>query len=132
MGGVLHGGARTTPRVRAPNSKRRKGAAVPLLRPLRAEPEDRRQVAQADHDIGCADGTARSEEHGAGRRPEEAIVVAFRQATMLLPLDDVLGCLRDTIPSLSRSALHRCLQRHGISPRLPVEETAGKRKRFKT
>jgi transposase-like protein len=61
---------------------------------------------------------------------EEAIVVAFRQKT-LLPLDDVLGCLRDTIPNLSRSALHRCLQRHGIS-RLPVEETAEKRKRFKT
>jgi hypothetical protein len=33
---------------------------------------------------------------------EEAIVVAFRQET-LLPLDDVLGCLKDTIPSLSRS-----------------------------
>jgi hypothetical protein len=42
---------------------------------------------------------------------EEAIVVAFRQKT-LMPLDDVLGCLRDTIPNLSRSALHRCLQRH--------------------
>lgn len=61
---------------------------------------------------------------------EEAIVVAFRQKT-LLPLDDVLGCLRDTIPNLSRSALHRCLQRHGIS-RLPVEETKQQRKRFKT
>jgi hypothetical protein len=52
---------------------------------------------------------------------EEAIVVAFRQKT-LLPLDDVLGCLRDTIPNLSLSALHRCLYRHGMS-RLPVEET---------
>ena len=61
---------------------------------------------------------------------EEAIVVAFRQKT-LLPLDDVLGCLRDTIPNLSRSALHRCLQRHGIS-RLPIEETKDQRKRFKT
>lgn len=61
---------------------------------------------------------------------EEAIVVAFRQKT-LLPLDDVLGCLRDTIPNLSRSALHRCLQRHGIS-RLAIEETKQQRKRFKT
>src|SRR5208282_4976945 len=58
------------------------------------------------------------------------IVVAFRQKT-LLPLDDVLGCLKDTIPNLSRSALHRCLQRHGIS-RLPLEETKAQRKRFKT
>ncbi|MET3524503.1 hypothetical protein ABID25_006374 [Mesorhizobium abyssinicae] len=55
----------------------------------------------------------------AGKFATAAIVVAFRQKT-LLPLDDVLGCLRDTIPNLSRSALHRCLQRHGIS-RLPVE-----------
>ena len=60
----------------------------------------------------------------------EAIVVAFRQKT-LLPLDDVLGCLKDAIPNLSRSALHRCLQRHGVS-RLPVEETQERRKRFKT
>jgi len=42
----------------------------------------------------------------------------------------VLGCLRDTIPNLSRSALHRCLQGHGIS-RLPVEETKEQRRRFK-
>lgn len=61
---------------------------------------------------------------------EEAIVVAFRQKT-LLSLDDVQGCLRDAVPNLSRSALHRCLQRHAIS-RFPVEETNDKRKRFKT
>lgn len=60
---------------------------------------------------------------------EEAIVVEFRRRT-LLPLDDVLGSLRDTIPGLSRSALHRCLVRHGIS-RLPRnEEKASKRGRF--
>jgi transposase InsO family protein len=60
---------------------------------------------------------------------EEAIVVEFRRRT-LLPLDDVLGCLREAIPTLSRSALHRCLQRHGIS-RLPqAGEKASKRQRF--
>ena len=60
---------------------------------------------------------------------EEAIVVEFRCRT-LLPLDDVLGCLRETIPALSRSALHRCLARHGIS-RLPRdEEKTPNRKRF--
>ena len=59
---------------------------------------------------------------------EEAIVVEFRPRT-LLPLDDVLGRLRQTIPSFSRSALHRCLQRHGIS-RLPAAEMAQTRERF--
>src|SRR3712207_9109520 len=60
---------------------------------------------------------------------EEAIVVEFRRRT-LLPLDDVLGCLRESIPRLTRSALHRCLVRHGIS-RLPRgEENASKRGRF--
>jgi hypothetical protein len=41
---------------------------------------------------------------------EEAIVVAFRRHT-LLPLDDCLYALQPSIPHLSRSALHRCLQR---------------------
>ena len=60
---------------------------------------------------------------------EEAIVVEFRRRT-LLPLDDVLGCLRESIPKLSRSALHRCLRRHGIS-RLPKGgEKASERRRF--
>ena len=51
---------------------------------------------------------------------QEAIAVAFRQHT-LLALDDCLYALQATIPHLSRSALHRCFQRHGIS-RLPLNE----------
>ncbi len=42
---------------------------------------------------------------------EEAVVVAFRKHT-LLPLDDCLYALQATIPHLTRSALHRFLQRH--------------------
>ncbi len=48
---------------------------------------------------------------------DEAVVVAFRRHT-LLPLDACLYALQATIPHLTRSSLHRCLQRHGIS-RLP-------------
>lgn len=48
---------------------------------------------------------------------EEAVIVAFRKHT-LLSLDDCLYALQATIPHLTRSSLHRCLQRHGIS-RLP-------------
>ena len=61
---------------------------------------------------------------------EEAMVVAFRRHT-LLPLDDCLHALQPSIPHLTRSALHRCLQRHGIS-RLPdVEGDKPKRQRFR-
>ncbi|MBL4769205.1 MAG: IS481 family transposase [Rhodobacteraceae bacterium] len=61
---------------------------------------------------------------------EEAMVVAFRRHT-LLPLDDCLYALQPTIPKLTRSSLHRCLQRHGIS-RLPdMEGDKPKRQKFK-
>src|ERR1700690_628754 len=62
---------------------------------------------------------------------EEAVVVAFRRHT-LLPLDDCLYALQPTIPHLTRSSLHRCLKRHGIS-RLPqVEGDIEPRRKFKT
>jgi transposase InsO family protein len=62
---------------------------------------------------------------------EEAVVVAFRRHT-LLPLDDCLYALQPTIPHLTRSSLHRCLQRHGVS-RLPqMEGDKEPRRTFKT
>ncbi len=48
---------------------------------------------------------------------QEAACVAFRKHT-LLSLDDCLYALQPTIPGLTRSSLHRCFQRHGVS-RLP-------------
>jgi len=61
---------------------------------------------------------------------EEAVVVAFRRHT-LLPLDDCLYALQATIPHLTRSSLHRCLQRHGIG-RLPdVDGEKPTKKKFK-
>jgi transposase InsO family protein len=62
---------------------------------------------------------------------EEAVIVAFRRHT-LLPLDDCLYALQPTIPRLTRSSLHRCLQRHGIG-RLPdIEGDKEPKKRFKS
>jgi transposase InsO family protein len=61
---------------------------------------------------------------------DEAVIVAFRRHT-LLPLDDCLYTLQASIPRLTRSSLHRCLQRHGIS-RLPdVEGDKPQRSKFK-
>ncbi len=58
------------------------------------------------------------------------MVVAFRRHT-LLPLDDYLYALQPSIPHLTRSSLHRRLQRHDIW-RLPdVEGDKQKRQKFK-
>src|SRR5258705_12777687 len=59
---------------------------------------------------------------------QEAIIVVFRKHT-LLPLDDCLYALQATIAQLTRSSLHRCLERHGLS-RLPeaVGDKASKKR----
>ena len=49
-----------------------------------------------------------------------------------MPLDDCLHALQASIPHLTRSSLHRCLRRHGIS-RLPdVDGDKPEKRRFKT
>lgn len=58
------------------------------------------------------------------------MIIVFRRHT-LLPLDDCLHALQPTLAHLTRSSLHRCLQRHGIS-RLPdVGGDKPARKKFK-
>ena len=51
---------------------------------------------------------------------EEALVVELRRC-LALPLDDITEAMRRYVnPALSRSAIHRCLKRHGcplVSPR---------------
>ncbi|MBB2160661.1 IS481 family transposase [Gluconacetobacter sacchari] len=61
---------------------------------------------------------------------EEAVIVAFRRHT-LLPLDDCLYALQATIPHLTRSSLHRCLQRHDISWLPDTMGDKPKRSKFK-
>src|SRR5271169_4225273 len=58
---------------------------------------------------------------------DEAVIVAFRRHT-LLSLDDCLYALQPSIPHLTRSSLHRCLKRHGISRELCGELGDGVRK----
>ena len=58
---------------------------------------------------------------------DEEMICAFRRKTQL-PLDDCFVSLKDFIPKLTRSNLHRCLKRHGISvlPKEVVEKRKGK------
>src|SRR5687768_17792424 len=127
MAGLLHGCARTTPCVRAElqasqASTRVLAARYGLNPKTVAKWRARSDTADASMGPHRPRSTVLTE-------AEEAVVVEFRRRT-LLPLDDVLGCLRESIPRLTRSALHRCLVRHGIS-RLPRDEgSASKRGRF--
>ena len=57
------------------------------------------------------------------------MVVAFRRYS-LLPLDDCLYALQPAIPHLTRSSLHRCLQRHGISQLPDIDGDLPAKKKF--
>jgi transposase InsO family protein len=127
MAAGLHGSARTTPRVRA-ELQASQEATRTLATRYGLNPKTVRKWRQRTFTFDARMGPSRPRS-SVLTEAEEAIVVEFRRRT-LLPLDDVLGCLRETIPKLSRSALHRCLQRHGIS-RLPHDdERTTQRKRF--
>ena len=118
MGQVLHGSATTTEAVRRA-IQHSQASLRALARRYGINPKTvakwKKRGSVADRPTGPKDAksTVLSIE-------EEAIVVAFRRHT-LLPLDDCLYALQATIPHLTRSSLHRCLQRHGIS-RLPEIE----------
>src|SRR3954449_1719493 len=127
MAAGLHGSARTTPRVRAElQASQETTRALASCYRLNPKTVAKWRGRTSTSDVRMGPSRPRST---VLTEIEEAIVVEFRRRT-LLPLDDVLGCLHERIPKLTRSALHRCLVRHGIS-RLPKDgESTSKRGRF--
>ena len=129
MGQFLHGCATTTEAVRraiqnSQESLRQLAKRYGINQKTAAKWKKRETVA----DLPTGPREARSTVLSLD---EEAIVVAFRRHT-LLPLDDCLYALQPTIPHLTRSSLHRCLQRNGIS-RLPdIEGDKPSKKKFKS
>jgi transposase InsO family protein len=129
MGQVLHGSARTTAAVRraiqdSQASLNKLAARYGVNPKTVAKWRKRTSVEDAPMGPSKPHSTVLSLE-------QEALIVAFRKHT-LLPLDDCLYALQATIPVLTRSALHRCFQRHSIS-RLPeIEGDKPSRKKFKS
>jgi transposase InsO family protein len=128
MGQVLHGSARTTEAIRRAIQHSQESLRA-LSKRYGINPKTvakwKKRDAAADLPAG-----PRNPRSTVLAIEEEAIIVAFRKHT-LLPLDDCLYALQPTLPHLTRSSLHRCLWRHGIS-RLP--EAVGdkpNRKKFK-
>jgi transposase-like protein len=129
MGQVLHGSAKTTHAVRAA-LQRSKAKVAQLAERYDVNEKTVRKWRKRSsvEDLPMGPKEPRSTERSMVLSPEEeAVCVAFRRHT-LLPLNGCLYALQATVPHLSRSALHRLFQRHGIS-RLP--EVAGEpKKRF--
>ena len=118
MGQVLHGCATTTHAIRA-TIQRSQATTAALSRELglnvKTVAKWRKRETLEDRKTGPTEPSSTVLSSS-----EEAMIVAFRRHT-LLPLDDCLYALQPSIPHLTRSSLHRCLQRHGIS-RLPDME----------
>ena len=128
MGQVLHGCATTTEAVRRAIQHSQESLRT-LAKRYGINPKTvvkwRKRCSQADLPTGPKEpkSTVLTIE-------DEAIIVAFRRHT-LLPLDDCLYALQPAIPHLTRSSLHRCLQRHGISQLPDVEGNKPAKKKFK-
>ena len=110
----LHANATTTPRPRAYIEKSQASNAA-LARAL------------GIHSRTVAGWKARTQVLDRSTRPhrlattmtdwEEGLIVELRRS-LALPLDDITEAMRRCLnPKLSRSAIHRCVQRHGISAR---------------
>lgn len=128
MGQVLHGCATTTHAVRA--AIQRSKASVPQIAErygLNEKTVRKWRSRKTVEDTAMGPKNPRS----TVLSPEqEAACVAFRRHT-LLPLDDCLYALQDSIAELTRSSLHRLYQRQGIS-RLPdMKSEAEPKKAFK-
>src|SRR6202166_4161974 len=128
MGQILHRSATTTEAIRRAIQHSQESLST-LSRRHGINPKTvakwRKRSSTADHRTGptVPKSTVLSIE-------QEAVIIAFRKHT-LLALDDCLYALQATIPQLTRSSLHRCLERHGIS-RLPdVEGDKPPKKKFK-
>ena len=114
MGQVLHGCATTTEAVRraiqnSQESLRALAKRYGINQKTVAKWKNREAVSDLPTGPREPKSTSLSLE-------DEAIIVAFRKHTLLL-LDDCLYALQATIQQLTRSSLHRCLQRPTASAR---------------
>lgn len=118
MGQILHGSATTTAAVRRMIQSSQESLIV-LAERHGINPKTVAKWRKRD----CVHDTAMGPKKPSSTvltTEEEMAVIAFRRYT-LLALDDCLYALQSSIPHLTRSNLHRCFQRHGVS-RLPEVE----------
>jgi transposase-like protein len=103
MANMLHGSARTMPRARSRASQRSKEKTSALAQRYGLSRTTitkwRSRATTTNAPMGPSQPTSTVLSPA-----QEAVIVEFRRRT-LLPLDDMMGCLRESIPKLSRSGL---------------------------
>ena len=125
MGNILHSNAKTTPRIRE-EIQNSKESLVKIAKKygisVKTVSKWKRNISIQDKPSGPK--IARSSLSSL----EQNIICEFRRTTKF-SLDKIFISLKDQIPSLTRSNLHRVLQKNNLSV-LPKEEKP-ERKKFK-
>ena len=127
MGNILHLNAKTTIRIRKEIQESKK-SILKLAKKYSLNPKTivkwKKRENLEDNKSGAK--TIKS----SLTELEQKSICEFRRLTKF-SLDDCYITLKDKIPKLSRSNLHRCLKRNGLS-RLPRKENIKKgKKKFK-
>jgi transposase InsO family protein len=121
---LLHANAKTTPRIRE-EIQNSKESIAKIAKRLNLNEKTVAKWRNAGRVVDKRSGPI--EPKSALSTSEQQVICAFRKATKL-PLDDVFLTLRDKIPALTRSNLHRCLKRNGLNI-LPKEELEPREKK---
>jgi transposase-like protein len=124
MGSVLHGNAKTTPRIRAEIQASQESIAA-LAQRYSVNPKTVLKWRKAGRVTDARSGAI--EPKSALSQTEQQIIAEFRRTTQL-PLDDCYIALKDKMPALTRSNLYRCLKRKGLNT-LPKDPTAKREKK---
>lgn len=119
MGHLLHSNAKTTPRIRKEIQESKE--SIETLK--KRYSINHKTVLYWKHNDTIYDKKSgpKNPRSTVLTEQEEQIICEFRRVTKF-SLDDVYICLIDLIPKMTRSNLHRCLQRHGLS-RLPKDDS---------
>lgn len=128
MGSVHHANAKTTVRVRKEIQESKESIAK-LAKRYNLNPKTVAKWRKAEGSDDGRSGPKKPKSSLSER--EQQIICEVRRVTQF-PLDDIFIMLKDRIPSLTRSNLHRCLVRHGLNV-LPKEDNKSKEKqKFKS
>ena len=127
MGNILHANAKTTPRIRKEIRESQESIAKLAIKyNLNPKTIQKWKNATNTEDKKSGAKTIRS-----SLSPmEQQIICEFRRTTKLA-LDDCFIALKEKIPALTRSNLHRCLKRNGLSILPKNEDEPQEKKKFK-